>query len=153
MKFFFTPDKIGILASNEVFVYGANEAGIHGAGAAKLALKWGAKIGAYGFNGRTYGIPTKSTKIKTLPRAKIGAHVDEFLLFAIEHPDHVFLVTQIGCGLAGFKVRDMAPLFRRALLIKNIVLPESFFRYLILEQEQMDKFAQEMKMTDSGAHE
>lgn len=124
-----TPDDINFLAVNEVFVYGANEAGRHGAGAAKTALKWGAKMGSYGFNGQTYGIPTKDWDIETLPLSKIKTYVDEFLIFAIEHPDYVFLVTPVGCGLAGYSSKDIAPLFKRAVSIENIDLPKTFFKY------------------------
>lgn len=126
----YTPQHISYLASNEIFVYGANEAGIHGAGAARIAGKWGAKYGTYGFNGQTYGIPTKDSNIETLSLEKIKKHVDEFLIFATEHPDLVFLVTPIGTGLAGLRAEDIAPLFRRALDIKNVVLPESFASFL-----------------------
>lgn len=124
-----TPDDISFLAVNEVFVYGANEAGRHGAGAAKTALKWGAKMGYYGFHGQTYGIPTKDGNIETLPLSKIKTYVDEFLIFAIEHPDYIFLVTPVGCGLAGYSPKEIAPFFRRAVSIDNIDLPKTFFKY------------------------
>lgn len=124
-----TPDNINFLASNEIFVYGANEAGVHGAGAAKVAIKWGAKMGSFGFNGQTYGIPTKDRNIKTLPLDKIKVYVDEFLLFVIEHPDNIFLVTPVGCGLAGYSAKDIAPLFNRARSMDNIDLPKVFFNY------------------------
>lgn len=116
------------MASNEVFVYGANEAGIHGAGAAKAAMRWGAKYGKYGFSGQTYGIPTKDSNIETMALEKIKIYVDAFLIFATEHPELVFLVTPIGCGLAGYSAKDIAPMFRRALHIENVVLPEEFFK-------------------------
>lgn len=116
------------MASNEVFVYGANEAGIHGAGAAKAAMRWGAKYGKYGFCGQTYGIPTKDSNIETMALEKIKIYVDAFLIFATEHPELVFLVTPIGCGLAGYSAKDIAPMFRRALNIENVVLPEEFFK-------------------------
>lgn len=122
----YTPQNISFLASNEVFVYGANEAGIHGAGAAKTAMKWGAKDREYGFNGQTYGIPTKDKQIKTLLIHEIKVHVDEFLIFATEHPQYVFLVTLIGCGLANHKPQKIAPLFSRALGMENVVLPKEF---------------------------
>lgn len=121
-----TPDIISSLASNEVFVYGANERGIHGAGAARAALKWGAVMGQFGLSGQTYGIPTKDGNIKTLPLSIIKTYVDEFLIFATDNPDLVFLVTPIGCGLAGYSSRDIAPLFKRALHIENVVLPVQF---------------------------
>ena len=86
-------------------------------------------MGSYGFNGQTYGIPTKDWDIETLPLSKIKTYVDEFLIFAIEHPDYVFLVTPVGCGLAGYSSKDIAPLFKRAVSIENIDLPKTFFKY------------------------
>ena len=125
-----TPQAISYLAINEIFVYGANEAGKHGAGAAKTALKWGAKYGKYGLSGQTYGIPTKDSNIDILPISKIKIYVDSFLIFATEHPNLVFLVTPIGTGLAGYEPKDIAPLFRRAIGMKNVVLPMSFTLFL-----------------------
>ena len=90
----FTPENIRHLEPNQIFVYGANAAGIHGAGAAKLALRWGAKMGQYGFNGQTYGIPTKDRQIYSLPLNKIQSHVNTFLAFAFTHPEYEFLVTK-----------------------------------------------------------
>ncbi len=133
----YTPQQVSSLVSNEVFVYGANEAGIHGAGAARIAMKWGAKYGSFGFSGQTYGVPTKDSKIETLPLEKIKKHVDEFLIFATDHPDLVFLVTPIGTGLAGYNIKDIAPLFKRALDIENVVLPESFALFLTRPQRAM----------------
>ncbi len=143
----YTSKFISSLASNEVFVYGANEAGIHGAGAAKSAMRWGAKYGKYGFSGQTYGIPTKDCKIETLSLEKIKIYVDAFLIFATENPDLVFLVTPIGTGLAGYSAKDIAPLFKRALDIENVVLPEEFFnrparasRYDLRKDYEQDRY-------------
>jgi hypothetical protein len=120
----FTPENIKELQAGEVFVYGANEGGIHGAGAAKLAMKWGARFGKYGFAGQTYGIPTKDKNIQTLPLDKIAKHVSLFLEFARFNKHMTFLVTKIGCGLAGLSVEDIAPMFKNAPV--NCVLPEEF---------------------------
>lgn len=122
--------KITFLAINEIFVYGANEAGIHGAGAAKDAMNWGAVYGKFKFSGKTYGIPTKDSNLGTLPLSKIKFYVDEFLIFATDHPEYAFLVTPIGCGLAGYSEKDIAPLFKRALDMENVDLPESFRNFL-----------------------
>jgi hypothetical protein len=84
------------LEPNQIFVYGANSGGRHGAGAAKLALKWGAKHGMAGLVGQTYGIPTKDKKIQTLPLDKIQVHVNDFLATAFSHPEYEFLLTKIG---------------------------------------------------------
>ena len=129
----YTPENITHLAPNQVFVYGANEAGIHGAGAAKLALQWGAKMGQYGFNGQTYGIPTKNNRIRTLPLDKIQLHVNDFLALAFSHQEYEFLVSKIGCGLAGYQPKDIAPLFKTVKttgVFENVILPEEFHKYI-----------------------
>jgi hypothetical protein len=120
-----TPDKITVLKPNEVFVFGSNLSGIHGLGAAKTALKWGAKYGqGVGLQGQTYAIPTKDEHIKTLPLIAIQMYVDQFKVFAKEHPELTFLVTKIGCGLAGYSEKDIAPMFQ--LCPPNCILPEGW---------------------------
>lgn len=99
-----------------VFVFGSNEAGIHGAGAALFARKHhGAlqRVGV-GHQGNSYAIPTKDYNIQTLPLWKIQEYVDQFIVYAKEHPEHIFQVTSIGTGLAGYKIGQIAPLFRDA---------------------------------------
>lgn len=120
------------LKENEVFVYGSNRKGIHGSGAAKYARdNFGAVYGiGEGLVGQSYGIPTKETPYKTLSLAEIAEHVDKFISFAIANRDFIFLVTEIGCGLAGYKVEQIAPLFKSALTVKNIVLPIKFLEVL-----------------------
>ena len=115
------------LDPNEVFVYGANEAGRHGRGAARQALKFGAKYGQYGYNGQTYGIPTKDKDLNVLSIDRIGQHVKVFLEFAESRPDLTFLVTEIGCGLAGYEVKDIAPLFSK--VPTNVKLNERFSQH------------------------
>lgn len=102
--------------NNEIFVFGSNEAGIHGAGAALTAkLMYGAKQGiGVGLHGRTYAIPTKDKNIRTLPLEKIKVYVDDFLLFANENSQYRFMLTPIGCGLAGYKTHMIAPMFANA---------------------------------------
>ena len=120
-------DYITELKDNEIFVFGSNEAGIHGAGAAKRAIIWGAEYGkGFGLQGRTFAIPTKNNKIKTLPINKIDWYVSLFIDFAKEHPELTFLVTPIGTGLAGYKDDEIAPLFVKATYLDNVVLPDSF---------------------------
>ena len=119
------------LEENQIFVFGSNEAGRHGAGAAKLALRWGAKRGqGIGLQGKTYGIPTKDGSIKTLGLGKIRKYVTEFIEFAQSNPELTFLVTEIGCGLAGYKPKDIAPMFEKSVHILNIHLPDSFWKIL-----------------------
>jgi len=128
----FTPENITHLEPNQIFTYGANEKFYHGAGAAKLALKWGAKHGMAGLVGQTYGIPTKDKKIQTLPLDKIQVHVHDFLSFAFSHQEYEFLVTKIGCGLALYQPKDIAPLFKiiKTGVFENVILPEVFYKYI-----------------------
>lgn len=113
------------LNKDEIFVFGSNLAGIHGAGAAKYALKFGAMYGqGKGIQGNTYAIPTKDSNIRTLPLANIRIFVLEFLVYAKDHPSLTFLVTEIGCGLAGYTPKQIAPFFKYHT--DNVILPESF---------------------------
>jgi hypothetical protein len=127
-----TPDDIKKLEQGHIFVFGSNLSGRHGKGAAKTALGWGAKWGqGAGLQGRTYGIPTKDASIRrTLTVIEIKPFVDEFIEFAKNNPDLTFLVTEIGCGLAGHKQKDIAPLFINAIDVENIHLPEKFWHKL-----------------------
>ena len=119
----YTPDRIDTLAANEVFVFGSNLQGRHGGGAARWAFhKFGAIWGqGVGLQGQSYAIPTMQGGLET-----IQPYVDEFIAFAKAHQELLFYVTRIGCGIAGFKEEDIAPLFRNATDIDNIVLPETF---------------------------
>lgn len=132
IKMKFTPDKITKLKKNQVFVFGSNEAGIHGAGAAKLAEeKFGAIRGmGYGLQGKSFGIPTKDTFIRTLSLDKIEFYIYSFLTEVMEYPDTEFLVTKIGCGLAGYSEDEIANLFKGKFIPENVTLPESFFNII-----------------------
>lgn len=115
-----TPERITELAENEVFVFGSNLAGAHGGGAALLAYrKFGAIWGqGVGLQGQSYGIPTMHGGVDA-----IKPYVDEFIEFAKTHPDLTFLVTRVGCGIAGFTNEEISPLFAKAHAVDNIVLP------------------------------
>ena len=121
-----TPACVHQLELHEVFVFGSNEAGIHGAGAARQAHNhFGAKAGqGFGKAGRTFAIPTKDWQIETLPLPAIGFYVSRFLEFARHNKPLTFLVTPIGCGLAGYKPHQIAPMFRDAPM--NVALPNEF---------------------------
>ena len=123
-----TPDFIKELGDHEIFVFGSNLAGMHGGGAAYIALKkFGAKLGqGVGLQGHSYGIPTMQGGVET-----IAPYVDEFIAFAREHSELRFLVTRIGCGIAGFDAEDIAPLFREAMDVENICLPRDFWEVLM----------------------
>lgn len=123
----FTPDKIYSLKSDEIFVFGSNLQGHHAGGAARVAFeKFGAIWGkGIGIQGQSYAIPTMQGGVET-----IKPYVDQFIEFAGQHPELTFLVTRIGCGIAGFKDEEIAPLFREAFGMKNVVLPK-LFSYII----------------------
>ena len=124
-----TPENINSLTENQIFVFGSNLSDRHGKGAAKTALGWGAKWGqSKGLQGRTYGIPTKDASIRrTLTIEEIKPFVDEFIEFAKANENLTFLVTEIGCGLAGLKPKEVAPLFKEAINVFNIHLPFRFW--------------------------
>lgn len=101
---------------------------MHHGGAARLAYEcfgavWGQGIG---LQGQSYAIPTKHGSIDS-----IKPYVDSFISFAKLHPEKLFLVTRIGCGIAGFKDSEIAPLFEEAVQIKNICLPSSFWQFIV----------------------
>ncbi len=124
----FTPEMIECLQSNEVFVFGSNIAGQHCSGAARAAYErfgavWGKGVG---IQGRSYAIPTMQGDLNLL-----RLYVDDFIDYASTHPYFMFLVTRIGCGIAGYKDEQIAPLFKKALQYRNITLPSSFVRCLL----------------------
>ena len=123
-----TSSNITALQPGEIFVFGSNLEGQHGGGAALLAYrKWGAIWGqGVGLQGQTYGIPTMQGGVET-----IAPYVDEFIRFAQAHPKLIFLVTEIGCGIAGFRPEEIAPLFKAAVNVENIHLPQRFWDVLI----------------------
>lgn len=111
-----TPDNITELKENEIFVFGANQFGRHGEGAAKTAMKWGAKYGqGFGIQGQTFAIPTMTGQFKQLSLEKIEDYVQRFIEYAANHPGLKFFVTELGCGLARFDAKDIAPFFRVAI--------------------------------------
>lgn len=122
-----TPSHINSLADGEIFVFGSNLAGMHGGGAARAAYErfgaiWGRGVG---IQGRSYAIPTMQGGVET-----IKPYVDDFIEFAGAHPEMRFLVTRIGCGIAGFTDREIAPLFALAVSVNNICLPGEFWEEL-----------------------
>lgn len=120
-----TPEFITELSESEIFVFGSNLKGHHYGGAARIARnKFGAIHGqGIGIQGQSYAIPTMQGNIDT-----IKPYVDEFIKFAICHKEMKFLVTKIGCGIAGFKVSEIAPLFYDCIEIENVYLPLEFWK-------------------------
>ncbi len=121
-------DCIDTLEKDEIFVFGSNLAGHHMGGAARVAnIKFGAEWGVgVGLTGQSYAIPTMQGGVET-----IRPYVDEFVEFANQHQNMKFLVTRIGCGIAGFKDEEIAPLFRKAVSVSNIYLPQKFYDILL----------------------
>lgn len=131
MKKRYTPEYITYLRPNEVFVFGSNIQGLHRSGAAKCAYEnFGAVKGlGVGFAGQSYAIPTMQGGIET-----IKPYVDQFIEFAQSRKDLTFLVTPIGCGIAGFKPEQIALLFEKALDLPNVVMPEVFVYWITRKQ-------------------
>ena len=123
-----TPEFIRDLKNNEIFVFGSNLAGAHGGGEAYLAYeRFGAVMGqGVGLQGQSYAIPTIQGGPDT-----ILPYVEEFIEFAKQHPELTFLVTKIGCGIAGFTPAEIAPLFAGAVEVENIYLPQDFWNELV----------------------
>ena len=142
----YTPERIISLQPGEIFVFGSNLQGMHGGGAARMAYeKFGAIWGkGVGLQGQCYAIPTMQGGVDT-----IRPYVEEFVAFAKEHKELTFLVTPIGCGIAGFKSEDIAPLFKEAIVEENIVLPESFEEVIMqirpLSKATIDVLAKRMQ--------
>jgi len=127
-----TPEDIKEIAKGDLFVFGSNESGIHGAGAAKFALNYcGARPGmGFGLSGRSFAIPTKDWMINVLPLSAVQAYVDRFVAWVEtmvpKDSEAKIYVTRIGCGLAGFTPKDIAPMFTGLRNHKNVYLPEDF---------------------------
>lgn len=130
----FTPEKIEKLGPDEIFVFGSNIAGQHMGGAARTAMEhFGAKWGVgEGIQGQSYAIPTMQGGVET-----IRTYVDRFLDLADEWDQNTFLVTRIGCGIAGFSPEQIAPLFDRALDMYNVVLPKDFFDIIVTRRKRL----------------
>lgn len=118
----------------DIFVFGSNLAGMHGAGSALHAKRfYGAVEGVgEGLTGAAYAIPTKSAKLNVLSLTQIKIHVHTFLAFARAHTDLRFNVVAIGCGLAGYRPEQIAPMF--AGYPSNVVLPKEFRDVFCAEQ-------------------
>ncbi len=122
-----TPEYITTLSDDEIFVFGSNLQGRHGGGAARMAhQRFGAEWGVgTGPTGQTYAIPTMHGGVEA-----IKPYVDEFIEYAESHPQNRFLVTRVGCGIAGFTDSQIAPLFAGALRLPNVSLPLDWLKTL-----------------------
>lgn len=120
-----TPERIDSLEKDEVFVFGSNRDGHHMGGAARAAMdKFGAVWGCGdGLQGQSYAISTMEGLVR------MANNVNRFIRYAEAHPEKKFLVTPIGCGIAGYTPLQVAPLFRRAIVLRNCWLPRIFWEY------------------------
>lgn len=120
-------ENIEKLQENEIFVFGSNQHGLHAGGAARVAYKkFGAVWGqGFGLQGKSFAIPTMFDEVR-----RIQPYIDEFIIFASEHSEYRFLVTRIGCGIAGYKDEEIAPLFARAKELENVALPEKWWNLI-----------------------
>ena len=116
-------DSITQLGDNEIFVFGSNIQGMHGGGAAWYANKhFGAEWGVgEGLTGSTYALPTMEEK------SSLQHAVKNFIACARQHPELTFLVTAVGCGIAGYTAAEVAPLFRDAASLENVYMPQLFW--------------------------
>ncbi len=142
-------DKIDTLEQDEIFVFGSNLAGHHIGGAAKAAhTKFGAQWGiGVGLTGQSYAIPTMQGGIDT-----IKPYIDQFIEFAKRNPKNNFLVTRIGCGIAGFKDEEIAPLFKDAVGVHNIYLPRKFYDVIVAPYISRCFYYGKNVPKDTGAH-
>lgn len=128
--------KITELSKCEVFVFGSNLKGHHRGGAARMAYErfgaeWGVGVGP---TGRCYAIPTNFESVD-----RIKPYVDDFIEYVKNHPDNRFLMTRIGCGIAGFTDDEIAPLFKDLKDTPNFCYPKEWF-FPLHEDECIDAF-------------
>lgn len=131
------------MARRTIYVFGSNEAGAHGGGTARVAKEfYGAVWGlGLGISGDSYAIPTKDMRIETLPLDIIARYVGIFRKDAEKHPELLFHVTKVGCGLAGYTEEDIAPLFHS--MPENVGLPSEFLEILEDREEYLMRLASE----------
>ena len=114
------------LAEDTVFVFGSNMAGTHQGGAAKIALNhFGATKGVgRGWAGQSFAIPTMNEHLQQMPLSQIQHYVEDFKIYTKNHPKTKYFITAVGCGVAGYKVEEIAPMFKG--ISHNVIFPVSF---------------------------
>lgn len=135
----YTPETIMFLEPNEVFVFGSNMNGNHAGGAAFVAQeRFGAEWGCpEGLRGQSYAIPTLNRNMEKVTRSQLTRSLATFITFCENHPEKVFYLTKIGCGIAGWSIYEVAAIFFDALehvaemgmLPLNLILPKEFYLY------------------------
>lgn len=146
------------LAEDTIFVFGSNMAGTHQGGAAKIALQhFGAVKGAgRGWAGQSYAIPTMNEHLQQMPLSQIEHYIDDFKIYTKNHPKNKYFITSVGCGVAGYKVEEIAPMFKG--ISKNVIFPASFRPFVErtlpkLSQTLLHAFIQENIIADDNAAE
>lgn len=123
------------LKDNQIFVFGSNTEGRHGAGAAKIArTKFGAIYGqAEGPQGQSYAIITKDLtkddrKNPSRTKKQIEEQIHKLYEYARQNPDKEFLVAYSGTrkNLNYYSNEDMAEMFSSEEIPSNIVFEEGF---------------------------
>ena len=114
------------LPENTVFVFGSNLAGQHAGGAARTAYEhFGAVMGVgRGWAGQSYAIPTTNEHLQQMPLSQIQHYIDDFKIYTKNHPKIKYFITSVGCGIAGYKVEEIAPMFKG--ISHNVIFPQSF---------------------------
>lgn len=127
-----TPAFVTALGPRDIFVFGSNLQGQHGGGAARMAFqKFGAQWGVgVGPTGQCYAIPTMHGGV-----AAVKPYVDQFISYAASHPEMRFLLTRVGCGIAGFRDSEMAPLFNGVQTLSNVTIPREWIPYLFAARQ------------------
>lgn len=114
------------LPENTVFVFGSNMAGHHAGGAARTAQeRFGALNGVgRGWSGQSFAIPTMNEHLQQMPLSQIQHYIDDFKIYTKNHPKNIYFLTSIGCGIAGYTVEEIAPMFKG--ISHNVIFPQSF---------------------------
>lgn len=149
-----SPDRIESLQSHQVFVFGSNRQGRHGAGAAKQAMQFGAEYGnSQGIQGQAYAIVTKDLNLgaRSVSLSEIEAQIRQLLNYARSHPNQEFLVTRIGCGLGGYHDHEIAALWSEKLIPENVRLPQSFIEVIQASHSNSEPLTRSNPLADLSA--
>lgn len=132
------------LPEDTVFVFGSNLAGTHAGGAAKMAnIYFGAMKGVgRGWSGQSFAIPTMNEHLQQMPLSQIEHYVEDFKIYTKNHPKLKYFITSIGCGVAGYKVEEIAPMFKG--ISQNVIFPASFRPFV---EKTLPKLTQQLLQT------
>ena len=146
------------LAEDTIFVFGSNMAGTHQGGAAKTALlHFGATKGVgRGWAGQSFAIPTMNEHLQQMPLSQIQHYIEDFKIYTKNHPKMKYFITAVGCGVAGYKVEEIAPMFKG--ISRNVIFPASFRAFVEktlpkLTQKLLQSFLNDAVIFDSNVEE